>query len=72
MSRELTGHQRRTPVGGQSALRRERKEWVDEQGLRLGWGREVRRRGRLSPRDGKVGNIKNILNGNGYNKFGLV
>jgi hypothetical protein len=35
--------------------------WVDEQGLRLGWGQVLRRRGRQSPRDDKVGNIKNIL-----------
>ena len=32
----------------------------------------ARRRGQQSPRDGKVGNIKNILNGNACNKFGNV
>jgi len=37
MNRELKGKQRRTP-GGQSALRRERKMWVDGQWLRLGLG----------------------------------
>jgi hypothetical protein len=61
-----------TNSGGQSALRRERKVWADEQGFRLGCGWVVRRRGRRSSRDGKLGNIKNILNGNACNKFGIV